>query len=82
MRGVPPRADLALEADLLSQVLHKPERFIEVAGIVRPEHFFNEANRAIWEAIAELGDGGLEPNETNTRTLLSARKRLDDIGGA
>lgn len=82
MRGVPPRADLALEADLLSQVLHKPERYIEVAGIVRAEHFFNDANRAIWEAIAELGEGGIETNETNTRTLLNARKRLDDIGGA
>ena len=50
---VPPH-DLDAEAAVLSAILLKRDALDQVAEILKPEHFYSEANGRIYEAAVEL----------------------------
>jgi hypothetical protein len=50
---VPPH-DLEAEAAVLSAILLKQETLDQVAELLKPEHFYSEANGKIYEAAEEL----------------------------
>lgn len=81
-RGLPPKANLDAELDLLAACLFKAETFDRVADRLRPEHFFAEAHRAIWEACAAVAATGATVETSTVRSYLADRGHLKAVGGA
>lgn len=77
---VPPH-DLEAEAAVLSAVILHRDRLDVVAGIVRPEHFYSEANARIYETALELATTGKAVDVVQIASLLRDRERLSAVGG-
>lgn len=71
-----PKVNIALETDLLAQVLRAPEALDIIADITKPEHFYSEFNEAVWNTAVELAHDGQEVNVTSVRDLMHKRKQL------
>jgi len=54
---VPPH-DLDAEAAVLSSILHSAEALYQVGGWLKPEHFYSDDNRAIYETALDLAQTG------------------------
>lgn len=78
---VPPH-DLDAEAAVLSAVLLSSEAFDEVNDVLRPEHFYSDANRRVFEAIVDLQSAGKPVDVVTVATWLRDRERLQQVGGA
>jgi replicative DNA helicase len=78
---VPPQ-NLEAEQSVLGSMLLERDAIARAVEILRPEDFYRDAHRRIFEAIAELFERG-EPADLITVTdRLRARGVLDDVGGA
>src|SRR5690606_13978290 len=55
--------------------------FDEVQDILRPEHFYSDANRSIYEAVLELGRTSQPIDWVSVASWLRSRGRLEQIGG-
>jgi len=83
---VPPH-DLDAEAAVLSAIMLDPARLEEVAWL-RPEHFYAEAHRWIWEAVLYLRASGSRIDVVLIGTCLkdtlvddAGKSRIAQIGG-
>jgi replicative DNA helicase len=77
---IPPQA-IDMEEAVLGAILLDSEAVINVMGILKAEHFYKEANRTIFEAIASLFN---KRNPVDTLTVseeLRAKNKLDEVGG-
>jgi replicative DNA helicase len=77
---VPPH-DLGAEAAVLSAVLLDRDAFDEVAEILKPEHFYSDANRRIYEAIFELERLQRAVDVVSVASFLKDKNRLQQVGG-
>jgi replicative DNA helicase len=77
---VPPH-DLDAEAAVLSAILLVPESFDEVAEVLKPEHFYSDANRRIFEAIFELQKAQRSVDVVSVASYLRDKNRLQQVGG-
>ena len=77
---VPPH-DSDAEAAVLSAILLQPESFDEVAEILKPEHFYSDANRRVYEAIFELQRMQRAVDVISVASYLRDKNRLQQIGG-
>ncbi len=77
---VPPH-DLDAEAAVLSAVMVDPLAFDKVSDLLRPEHFYSEAHRRIFEAAVELSSSGKPVDVVQVATWLRDRERLAQVGG-
>jgi replicative DNA helicase len=78
---VPPH-DLDAEAAVISAILLKQEALDQVAELLRPEHFYSEANGKIYEATVELIRQGSPVDTVQVASWLRDRERLAQVGGA
>ena len=78
---VPPH-DLDAEAAVLSAVLLKRDALDQVLEILKPEHFYSEANGRIYEAAMELASVSQPIDTVTVASWLRDRERLQQIGGA
>ncbi|AMV71661.1 replicative DNA helicase [Desulfuromonas carbonis] len=77
---LPPQS-LEAEMSVLGGVLLENEALNKALEILRPEDFYREAHRKIFNAIIDLSDKG-EPADLVTLTaLLQQRGEIDEIGG-
>lgn len=77
---VPPN-NIEAEEALLGSLLIDPEAVFDVAAFLRPEAFYREQNKWIYEAILDLNERR-DPVDVITLTdELRRRDRLDEIGG-
>ncbi|MGE5540963.1 MAG: replicative DNA helicase [Bacillota bacterium] len=77
---VPPQS-LESERALLGALLLKPEAIHDVADTIKPESFYAEKHRIIYEGMRELSDRG-EPIDILTLSeRLTANGTLERIGG-
>ena len=77
---VPPHNDEA-EMSVLGAVLLDKEAVVEIAGFLRPEHFYNEKNKVIYECVLDLYEVR-EPCDAITLTAkLKNKKKYTEIGG-
>lgn len=77
-----PPQNLEAEESVLGALLLDREAIIQVADILRPEHFYSEANRLIYGAAVELYDAR-EPIDLVTLTnQLRKNKHLAKAGGS
>ncbi len=77
---VPPH-DLDAEAAVLSSVMIDPDAFDKVVDFLRPEHFYAEAHRRIFEACVELAAAHQPIDNVQVASWLKSRERLAQVGG-
>jgi replicative DNA helicase len=77
---VPPH-DLDAEAAVLSAVMVDPAALDKVNEFLKPEHFYSEAHRRIFEAAVELSSSGRPVDVVQVGTWLRDRERLAQVGG-
>ena len=77
---VPPH-DLEAEAAVLSAVMLDPGALDKVPEL-KPEHFYSEAHRRIFEASLELRRTGQPVDVVQIGSWLKDRQRLAQVGGA
>src|SRR5258706_4604517 len=69
------------EAGVLGSLLIDPEAVVQVAEFLRPDDFYRDAHRTIFQAVLELYESG-EPADLITLTdALQLRGKLEAIGG-
>jgi replicative DNA helicase len=78
---VPPH-DLDAEAAVLSAILLSRDALDRVLEILKPEHFYSDANGRIYEAAQELAISGTPIDIISVASWLRDRERLAQIGGA
>lgn len=76
---VPPN-DLEAEAAVLSAVMLDPSALDKVTDL-KPEFFYSEAHRRIFEACVELRAGGHPVDVLQVGSWLRDRQRLAQVGG-
>lgn len=77
---VPPQS-LESERGLLGALLLKPDAIHDVSDIVRPDSFYAEKHKLIFEAMRDLSERG-EPIDILTLSeRMQARGTLDRVGG-
>src|SRR2546427_1568135 len=78
---VPPQ-NLEAEQGVLGSMLLDRDAIARVVELVRPEDFYRDAHRRIYETVVELFERG-EPVDLITATdRLRDKGQLDDVGGA
>jgi replicative DNA helicase len=70
------------EAGVLGSLLIDPEAVVQVADFLRPEDFYREAHRAIFQAVLDLYETGGPADLITLTDELARRGKLDEIGGA
>src|SRR5215475_10162424 len=76
---VPPH-DLDGEAAVLSATMLDPSALDKVVEL-KPEHFYSEAHRRIYEACLELRQSGSPVDVVQVASFLKDRQRLAQVGG-
>ena len=79
--GRVPPSDLDAEGAVLSATLLDSDAFDRVQEILKPEHFYADANRRIFEAILELKAESKPVDIVSVAAWLRDRNRLAQIGG-
>jgi replicative DNA helicase len=70
------------EAAVLGSILIDPEAIVQVADYLRPDDFYRDAHRVIYQAALELYEER-EPADLITLTdELARRGKLEEVGGA
>jgi len=77
---VPPH-DLDAEAAVLSAVMIDTLALDKVLEFLKPEHFYSEAHRRIFEACMELKANGKPVDVIQVGTWLKDRDRIAQVGG-
>ena len=77
---VPPH-DLDAEAAVLSAVMLDTSALDKILEFLKPEHFYSEAHRRIFEAAIELRSVGQPVDVVQIGTWLKNRDRIGQIGG-
>jgi len=73
--------NLEAEAGVLGSLLIDPDATVQVADFLRPDDFYREAHRAIYQAVVDLYEAGQPADLITLSDELARRGRLDDIGG-
>jgi replicative DNA helicase len=77
---VPPH-DLDAEAAVLSAVLLSRAALDRVIDVLKPEHFYSDANGRIYEAAVALALAGTPIDIVSVASYLRDRERLGQVGG-
>ncbi|MDP2632562.1 MAG: replicative DNA helicase [Candidatus Curtissbacteria bacterium] len=78
---IPPHSDQA-EKSVLGACLIDKDAIIAVVEFLRPEHFYDETNSAIFSAILTLYEERTPVDIVTLTAKLKKQKTLDKIGGA
>jgi replicative DNA helicase len=78
---IPPN-DLNAEVAVLAGCLQSDVKARAAADMLKPDHFFREAHRLVFEAVRDLLVAGKVPDLPAVTGLLQDRGQLDDVGGA
>ncbi|HLZ58081.1 MAG TPA: replicative DNA helicase [Ktedonosporobacter sp.] len=74
--------NIEAESGVLGSIIIDPEAVDRVIGYLRPEDFYRDAHRQLYEAIAGLKARGIEADFITLCDDLERRNRLEGIGGA
>lgn len=78
---IPPQS-IAAEQSVLGAILIDKNAIVEVAGFLRPEHFYDDRHAAIFAAILELYEERRPIDILTLTEKLKAKKKYKDIGGS
>ncbi|MCH2115303.1 MAG: replicative DNA helicase [Pirellulales bacterium] len=74
--------NLEAERAVLGSILLLPEVFDDVATIVRPQDFYDDANRTIYEHLLQMQDGSQQIDLMLLVERLRSAEQYESIGGA
>lgn len=77
---IPPQ-NIEAEQSLLGSILIDPETIIRVSPIVRPEDFYRDVHKIIYEAALELHERRQPADFVTLRDALQQRNQLELVGG-
>lgn len=77
---IPPQS-LEAEQATLGSVLADPDALLKVVEQVRPEDFYRNTHKVIYEAILELFEKSEPVDIVSVSELLKDKELLDDVGG-
>ena len=77
---IPPQ-NIEAEQSVLGSLLIDKEAIIKVADIIRPDDFYKDAHRIIYEAVLELYEKREPIDVISLTNVLKAEGKLDTIGG-
>src|SRR5260370_8393946 len=69
------------EAGVLGSLLIGPEAVVQVAEFLRPDDFYRDAHRTIFQAVLELYESGEAADLIPLTDERQRRGKLEDIGG-
>lgn len=70
------------EASVLGSLLIDPDAMAQIADFLRPEDFYREAHRVIYQAISDLYETGAPADLITLTDELQRSNKLDEVGGA
>ncbi len=73
--------DIASERAVLGAILEEHSIADYVLNILKPEDFFDEKNRIIYETIIEIIENGEIPQVLVLKGYLEKKKKLEEVGG-
>lgn len=79
--GRVPSSDLDAEAAVISACFVDVTAVDEAMAILKPEHFYADANRRIFACILESVQEGMPADIVTVAALLRTKGRLDQVGG-
>ncbi len=74
-------ANLEAEEAILGSLLIDPSAIAHIAPMLRPDDFYSERNRWVYEAILALHDRGQPPDFVTVCNELDGANRLQEVGG-
>ena len=77
---VPPQ-NLEAERAILGAIMIDRDAMLDISGFLRPEHFYKEAHKEIYDAALSLYQDGEPVDLVTVGELLKRRKLLDAAGG-
>ena len=77
-----PPFDLDAEMGVLGSILLMPDICDDVALIVRPDDFYDEANRCLFEQMVAMHDSGIKIDVTLLVDRLKTTGQFETVGGA
>lgn len=77
---VPPQS-LEAEQSVLGSMLLERDAIARVVELVRPEDFYRDAHRKIFEIVTELFERGEPADLVSVTERLRSKGQLDDVGG-
>lgn len=77
-----PPQDMDAESTVLGAVMTEAAAYDRLQPFLRPEHFYADANRMIFAAVAELVGSGKPGDVVAVAGWLRDRNRLAQVGGA
>ncbi|MBR6503888.1 MAG: replicative DNA helicase [Firmicutes bacterium] len=80
MEKVPPQ-NLEAERAILGAIMIDRDAILNVSDILRPEHFYKEAHKEIYDAALTLYRDGEPVDLVTVGEMLKRRKMLDPAGG-
>lgn len=80
-KGRVPPHDLDCEAAVLSAIMLERDALDRVIDILKPEHFYSDANRRIFEACVDLIATGTPVDIQTVASWLRSREWINQIGG-
>lgn len=80
MGRMPPQSQ-DLEQAVLGALLLEKDALLEVNTIIKPETFYNEQHKYIYQAIVELDSQGVEVDLLTVIDKLRKMEKLDFVGG-
>src|SRR5689334_1574893 len=69
------------EAGVLGSLLIDPDATVQVADFLKPDDFYREAHRAIYQAMIDLYENRAPADLITLTDELARRGKLEDIGG-
>lgn len=76
-----PPANLEAEISIIGSLLIDGEAILRVVQELKPEHFYWENNREIYQACFELFGESVGIDQETVRSRLAAKSILEDVGG-
>lgn len=76
-----PPNDMGAEGSVLGAVLIKAANVVIAREILRPEDFYSEAHRRVFEAVLAVTDSGQPVDTTTVGTWLMNHDRIAQVGG-
>ncbi|HEY7973818.1 MAG TPA: replicative DNA helicase, partial [Ktedonobacterales bacterium] len=70
------------EAGVLGSLLIDPDAMAQIADFLRPDDFYREAHRVIYQAISDLYETRTPADLITLTDELQRRGKLDEVGGA
>jgi len=74
--GKLPPQDESIEEVILGAILIDKNAIVEVASILKPDHFYIESNKIIYEAILSIFSAG---EKIDMRTVINAIRKAGKI---